>query len=122
MVKINKRVLAFVFLMLIVAIGCGKSNYTTKVTIREVLEHPREYESKIIQVEGEVTGIFSLILIKYFIIKDDTGEIIVVTERILPKKGERIKVRGKVIEAFSIADKTLTKIEEVKEGEEVDYK
>jgi hypothetical protein len=106
----------FIFLVLILILGCGKSNSITKVTINEVLEHPRKYESKVIQVEGEVTGIFSLFFVKYFSIKDDTGEIIVMTERILPKKGERIKVKGKVIEAFSIADKTLTAIKETQEG------
>jgi cob(I)alamin adenosyltransferase len=45
-------------------------------------------------------------------IKDDTGEIAVVTERSVPRKGEQIKVIGKVEEAFSLGDQQLIVIKE----------
>jgi hypothetical protein len=45
--------------------------------------------------------------VKYFVIRDGTGEVAVVTTRPLPKKGESIKVSGTVEEAFSIGDKQL---------------
>jgi len=56
-----------------------------------------------------------LFVIKYFTVKDSTGEIVVVTDRILPKKGEKIKVRGRVAEAFSVGDKSLTVFKEERE-------
>jgi cob(I)alamin adenosyltransferase len=46
-------------------------------------------------------------VVKYFSIRDDSGEIAVVTNKPLPKKGETIKVKGKVQEAFSLGTETL---------------
>ena len=63
-------------------------------------------------VSGRVVETFSLVVIRYFVIKDDTGEITVVTERSAPKKGEHIKVIGKVEEAFSLGDQQLIVIKE----------
>jgi hypothetical protein len=49
---------------------------------------------------------------KYFMVKDKTGEIVVVTKRPLPREGTAIKVTGTVREAFSIADKQVIVIVE----------
>jgi hypothetical protein len=57
--------------------------------------------------ETYALGEFFRFVVKYFTIKDTTGELAVVTSRPLPKKGTHIKVRGRVEEAFSIGDKQL---------------
>ncbi len=85
--------------------------------INKIIENPRDYNGKTVTISGEVTEIFSLFVIKYFVVKDKTGEIVVVTERPLPKQGSTIKVKGTVEEAFSIGDKQLIVIVESKEGE-----
>ncbi|HNY49726.1 MAG TPA: hypothetical protein PLV50_09890 [Smithella sp.] len=74
--------------------------------IGEIIKHPREYAGKEVTVSGEVTETFSLIFVKYFVVRDDSGEIFVVTEKTLPAKGEKIKVTGNVQEAFSLGTET----------------
>jgi hypothetical protein len=58
-------------------------------------------------VSGEVTRVFSLFIIKYFVMRDSTGEVTIVTEKPLPKIGTKMKVKGTVKEAFSIGDQQL---------------
>ena len=38
----------------------------------------------------------SLLVVKYFVIADDTGKIAVTTERTLPREGEKLRVTGTV--------------------------
>jgi len=55
----------------------------------------------------EVTEIFSLFVIKYFVVQDKTGKIAVVSDNLLPRKGTAVRVTGTVREAFSIGDQQL---------------
>jgi aspartyl/asparaginyl-tRNA synthetase len=75
--------------------------------INKILTNPRAYARKTVKVSGEVTQIFGVLVIKYFKVRDGTGEIIVVTEKPLHKIGTKIKVKGTVEEAFSIGDQQL---------------
>lgn len=68
----------------------------TATKIKDILDHPRDYETKDVTVYGTVTGGVSLVFIKYFEIQDDTGSIKVVTDRILPAKGEKLRVTGRM--------------------------
>ncbi len=95
-----------------VLFGCDRF-FTTPIS--KILENPRDYAGKTVTVSGEVTEVFSFLVIRYFIIKDKTGEIPVVTERPLPRRGNKITVKGTVQEAFSIGDKQLIVIVEKKE-------
>ena len=70
--------------------------------IVKILNNPREYERSGTTISGEVTDRTSLIFLKYFSLKDDTGQINVITERALPLVGTRLRVRGHAEEAFSI--------------------
>lgn len=80
--------------------------------IGDILAHPRDYADKTVTVEGEVKNVFSLIVVKYFTLDDGTGSITVITERPLPRKGEKLKVTGTVKEGFSLGDQSLTLIVE----------
>lgn len=82
--------------------------------IRNIVDHPRDYADKSVTVEGKVKNVFSLLVVKYFTLEDDLGSIMVVTERPLPQKGERLKVTGTVREGFSLGDQTMTLIVEDK--------
>ena len=83
--------------------------------IKSILDNPREYEGNTIAISGDVTDVYSFFVIKSFALRDKTGEIIVITERILPKKGASIKVKGRVIDAFSFGDKSITAFKELQE-------
>jgi len=102
--------LVLVSLLVVLSLSfCGIG--TTK--IGDITGHPRDYAGKEVTVSGEVTETFSLFVVRYFILRDATGEITVVTDRPLPAKGEKIKVKGVVKEAVSIGTKTsLVPVEE----------
>ena len=88
--------------------ACGVSS----TPVSEILQKPRAYEGKQVTISGNVVETFSLVVLKYFMVRDATGEIAVVTQRPLPKKGEHIEVQGRVQEAFSIGDQQLIVIVE----------
>ncbi len=91
-----------VYVLIISLASCGIG--TTR--IGDIMSHPREYAEKEVTISGEVTEAFSLFIVKYFVVRDNSGEISVVTDKPLPAKGEKIKVKGRVKEAFSIGTKT----------------
>ncbi len=91
-----------VCVLVIVSVSCGIN--TTK--IGDIINHPRDYAGKEVTISGEVTETLSLFVVKYFVVRDNSGEISVVTERPLPAKGEKIKVKGSVKEAFSLGTQT----------------
>ena len=74
--------------------GCDLIDRLTATDIKEILDHPRKYEDKEVTVYGTVTDSASMLIVKFFEIEDGTGKIKVVTNRVLPAKGEKIKVTG----------------------------
>ena len=106
MTKINTKTFPngffIICLLLITFVSCGIG--TTK--IGDIVGHPRDYVDKEVTISGEVTETFSLFIVKYFVVRDSSGEISVVTEKPLPAKGEKIKVKGTAKETFSFGTKT----------------
>lgn len=74
------------------ALLLGLACFSTKIS--DILANPRNYEGKQVTVSGTVEGTLNLLVIKGFTLSDGTGELRVATERILPKRGERITVTG----------------------------
>jgi hypothetical protein len=54
----------------------------------KMIKNPRTYAGSQVTIKGEVTDAGSFFVVKYFVIRDGTGEIAVVTIRPLPKKVE----------------------------------
>ena len=110
-----QRVGIGILLSSLILSGC---NGLFSTPIGKILADPRAYAGKTVTVSGEVTQIFSLVFIKYFRLRDETGEIIIVTDKPMPKVGTKIKVKGTAQEAFSIGDQQLIVIvEQGKPGE-----
>ena len=103
----NKIKIMFLCGLCFIALGLMACNAVFPTAISKILQNPRSYEGKEVMVAGRVVDIFSLFVVKCFIIRDGTGDITVVTERSLPRKGDQIKVYGKVEEAFSIGDQQM---------------
>lgn len=82
-------------------------NYIYSVPIKKIIENPRKYEGETLIISGKVVDRMSLIFLNYFRLQDETGEIIVVTSRMLPALGDRVRVKGKVVEAFTIGNEQL---------------
>ena len=100
-----KKILSILVLVVFVLLSACDAITTT--SIKDVLNNPRKFSEKEIQIKGQVVEVFSLIVVKYFVVQDSTGEIAVVTNKPLPKKGQSIKIKGKVQEAFSLGDEQL---------------
>ncbi len=93
--------IALIFFLVAACDGIGTTS------IGDINNKPRDYAGKKVTVSGEVKEVFSLFVLKYFLVQDKTGQIAVVTDRPLPKKGTTIKVTGTVREAFSVGDQQL---------------
>ncbi len=93
--------------------GCGNFMATP---IKKILDNPRGYSGRTVRIAGEVTETFSFFFIKYFTVKDRSGEITVITTKPLPQRGSRVSIKGTVQEAFSLGDKQLIVIVEPSEA------
>lgn len=103
------RICLLVLFAGILASGCNNMFATP---IKKILDNPRDYSGKTVTIAGKVTEVVGLVFVQYFVVKDNTGEITVVTRRPLPRKDSQITVKGKVEQAFSIGDKQLIVIVE----------
>jgi hypothetical protein len=93
-------------LVALLIMGCVSS------TIGDILKSPGAYEGKEVAIAGKVTGTHNLVLVKYYIVDDGSGEIAVVTESALPKEGQSVSVKGRVNQAFAVGSERLIVIVE----------
>jgi len=105
-----KRSLVIASVIAFLLTGACGNLFPTK--IGDIVKDPRKYEGKEVTISGEVKEILALVVFKSFILKDDTGEITVITSRILPAVGQKLKVTGTVKEAFAIGTGRLLVIQE----------
>ena len=94
----NRNAFCFVliFCLALISTSCEQFKKLTATKINDVLSHPRDYENKEITIYGTVTDAASMLVVKYFVLQDGTGSIKVVTDRVLPKKGEQLSVTGNI--------------------------
>jgi hypothetical protein len=106
-----RKVIIAIVIIIIIAIGGGAWYYFSRIhhpTIEKILSNPKAYEGKVVTIEGEVTDRTSFfVIVKFYKIKDNTGEIIVVTKKALPEARSKVLVKGKIDEAFPIGDQKL---------------
>jgi|FaiFalFF_MnMetaG_3_1042247.scaffolds.fasta_scaffold02061_2 hypothetical protein len=93
----------------LLGLGClvGSACLFRPTPIRDILEHPRTYHGRKVVIAGEVTRSANLLVVRYFTVRDATGEIPVVTQRAVPRVGERVRVTGVVNQAFALGDQSL---------------
>jgi hypothetical protein len=103
----SKKLLAIIFLI-VVAAGAGVwyyVNHLQRTPIEKILASPQKFEGKEVTIEGLVTDRTSFfVVLKFFKLKDKTGEIIVLTKQGLPHVKSTVSVRGKIDEAFPVGD------------------
>lgn len=106
------RYVRLVLLLLVIGIAAAGCTAMFATPIKKILDNPRDYSGKNVTIRGEVTEVAGLVFVQYFVVRDNTGEITVITKRPLPRKGSEITVKGKVREAFSIGDRQFIVIVE----------
>lgn len=101
----NKIVFVFSGIILVLLVGFVVWYFAIKpayTPIGKIIENPAEYENKIISIRGGVTDRIALLALKYYTLKDNTGEIKVITKRALPSVGAKVTVKGKIKTAYAI--------------------
>jgi aspartyl/asparaginyl-tRNA synthetase len=95
------------------AVACASLFATS---IAEIKKEPARYEGRVVTIAGTVTGVHDLLALRFYKVRDDTDEITVVTQSPLPKEGDKVRVTGKVNQAFAIGLHRLLVIEEEPPG------
>src|ERR1041385_9051456 len=94
-IMLIRRCAALLFIVFAFA-GCDIYKKFSATKIRDILDHPRDYENKDVTIYGTVVESSSVIFVKFFEVQDDTGRIKVVTNRVLPQNGEKVQVTGRM--------------------------
>ncbi len=98
-------------IIILILIGIGLWYYFSRVRVSQIesiLSNPKAYEGKVVMIEGEVTDRTPFFgIIKFYKVRDKTGEIIVVTKKTLPELKSILRVKGKIDKAFPIGDLKL---------------
>jgi hypothetical protein len=104
-----KKVIGILLLVIIVAAGFWyyKTNIEGITFIGKIVKNPKVYEGKMITIKGTVTERVQFMVMKYFKLKDRTGEIMVITENQLPSVGDKLAVKGMVHDAFSLGGEQI---------------
>ncbi len=83
---------------------------TSSTVIEKILNNPTGFVGKTVTIEGEVTDRTAFFnIVKFYKVKDQSGEITVVTKsRTLPKIKSTARVKGRIDDLFPIGDQKLT--------------
>lgn len=100
------KIVASVIALALVVVGAWffYDKYVNYTPIGDIVSNPREYDGKMLIIEGKVTERLSLLAIKSFVVQDETGEIKVITTNVMPEIGSHVRIRGSVHEAFSLGN------------------
>jgi len=104
-----KKSITVILIAIIIVAGVWyyKTNIEGITFIGKILKNPKVYEGKMLTIKGTVTERVSFMIMKYYKLKDRTGEIMVITEKPLPSVGAKITVQGMVHDAFSLGGEQL---------------
>lgn len=112
--RAGARGAALAFACAIALAGCDylPFGYTS---IKEITEAPARFEGKEIKLKGKAEGATSLLGFRAFLLRDDTGEIMVVTTGELPASGASVALKGTVKSAMIIGGSSVgLRVEETK--------
>jgi hypothetical protein len=102
-------------LMGLLVIGLFLAGCPSEVTIGKILADPHHYQDKEIVVRANVVTGFGGLGRGIYEIEDGTGRIFVISERGIPGRGARVRVHGRVVNAFTFAGQNFaTAIREIR--------
>jgi hypothetical protein len=98
-------------ILIVLAIGAGAwyyFSYIQPTAIEKIISNPSAFTGKEVSIEGAVTDRTAFFgVLKFYKVKDTSGEIIVVTRRALPEIRSAVGVKGKIDDAFPLGDQKL---------------
>lgn len=91
------RMLSLSGLLLVgLTVGCAAK------TVNDVLADPSRYAKKDIALEGRVVESFSVVGRGFYRIEDPTGKLWVFSPDGVPRKGAKVRVKGRVHDGFDL--------------------
>ena len=106
-----------VSLMLMVAVALSGCDYLPfgYTPVREIVQAPGQFEGKEVKLKGHARGTLSLLGLKAYTLRDETGEIAVVTPGNLPAENAEVSIKGVVKSAVIVGGASLgLRVEESK--------
>lgn len=95
----------------VIAIGAAAGYYFTqthRTDIDKITSNPGAFVGKEMAIEGEVTDRTALFgALKFYKVKDKSGEMIVLSKKTLPEMRSSVGVKGRIDDAFSLGDQKL---------------
>ena len=102
----NRRSVAFALagVLALVGTGCATTN------VARLLAEPQRYSNRDVSLSGDVVESVSLLGHGAYKLDDGTGSIWVVSRRGVPRRGARVKAKGKIRDVVDVS--TLFKLPE----------
>ena len=98
MTKLSTRLVAFA----LVAFGALSLAGCASRSIDRIVADPMRYRDKDVKVSGRVADSYSLMDRGFYKLEDKSGELWVVSSRGVPRRGERVNVKGIVRQGFNL--------------------
>lgn len=89
-------VLALLTTSVLATVACGSK------TVNQILADPSRYRNQDVSVSGTVEESFSFANQGVYRINDDTGQLWVISNGGVPRKGARVTVKGRIQEGFNL--------------------
>ncbi len=86
----------------VILVGTLVSSACAAHSINQILADPSRYRDRDVRVSGSVVDSYSLIERGVYKIDDHSGQLWVVSDRGVPRKGARVTVRGTIREGFNL--------------------
>lgn len=106
-----KKIIIAMLILIVIVIGAGAWYYFSQVrptSIEKIVKNPSGYTGKELVIEGEVTDGTSFFgTLKFYKLKDKSGEMIVTTRKSLPEVSSSATVKGRIDDAFALGDQRL---------------
>jgi len=71
-------------------------------TVNQILADPSRYRNRDVRLSGSVVDSYSFSNRGVYRLGDETGDLWVVSDRGVPRKGARVTVKGKIQEGFNL--------------------
>ncbi len=88
--------------MILTAAAMATGACASTKTINELLADPGRYRDRTVQLSGEVVDSYSVANRGAYRLKDDTGELWIVSDEGVPRRTAKVTVKGRVREGFNL--------------------
>ena len=108
----SKKIIIAASIIIVIGALAGGWYYFSQVhptSIEKIVNNPGDYAGKELAVEGEITDRTAFFgTLKFYKIKDKSGDIIVLTKKSLPEVKSNAVVKGRLVDEFVLGDQKLT--------------